>query len=298
MTHYPGMTLKKEEYYGPLDLYCGNMVRIYNKDCLIYNCDAYTREWFLQNMNLQQLPVSLKKEEVKQFYQPVPPYNGFGNEDDSLGSVYSLQPKPPRKDINKMYTQDQYILRFDCKLISQSREDNNRRFIISFYCGDDTIMVYETADKNSGIWGGKFLERMLHINPNTGKQFKEIDFQIGEFIQLGVYRFQLLRADEYTHKYMKSKPEIFREADIESVLLRLRSFSSKFASYEDFLVNLIKRIDPEGKGLVDFNQFVIGLKQLGFLLSLQEIYTLMRYFDLTEEWRLNVRELFSALGGK
>lgn len=128
------------------------------------------------------MAVSLKKEDIKRFFQPVPPYNGFGNEDDSLGSVYSLQPKPPRKDINKMYTQDQYILRFECKMISQNREDNNRRFIISFYCGDDTIMVYETADKNSGIWGGKFLERMHHNNPSTGKSFTEIDFQMGEVI--------------------------------------------------------------------------------------------------------------------
>ncbi len=39
-----------------------------------------------------------------------------------------------------------------------------RKFIITFYNGDDTIMVFETADKNSGIWGGKFLERMRHKN--------------------------------------------------------------------------------------------------------------------------------------
>lgn len=37
-------------------------------------------------------------------------------------------------------------------------------------------MVYETADKNSGIWGGKFLERMPHLNPINGKGYTEIDF--------------------------------------------------------------------------------------------------------------------------
>lgn len=35
--------------------------------------------------------------------QPIPPYNGFGSEEDSLGSVYSLQPKAPRKDVKKMF---------------------------------------------------------------------------------------------------------------------------------------------------------------------------------------------------
>jgi len=76
-----------------------------------------------------------------------------------------------------MYTQDQYILRFEARLLSENREDNTRKFIISFFCGDDTIMAYETADKNSGIWGGKFLERSKHKNPKNKKLFyKEVDF--------------------------------------------------------------------------------------------------------------------------
>jgi len=58
--------------------------------------------WF--SLGIDQIPIDLKKEKAKKFWQPVPPYNGFGSEEDSLGSVYSLQPKPPRKDINKMFT--------------------------------------------------------------------------------------------------------------------------------------------------------------------------------------------------
>ena len=40
--------------------------------------------------------------------------------------MYALQPKPPRKDVNKMYTEDQYILRFEARLLSQAKEDNQR----------------------------------------------------------------------------------------------------------------------------------------------------------------------------
>ena len=29
--------------------------------------------------------------------------------------------------------------------------------MVSFFCGDDTIQVYQNADKNSGVWGGKFM---------------------------------------------------------------------------------------------------------------------------------------------
>ena len=31
----------------------------------------------------------------------IPPYNGFGDEKDSLGYVYRLVPKPPKKDFFK-----------------------------------------------------------------------------------------------------------------------------------------------------------------------------------------------------
>jgi hypothetical protein len=42
-----------------------------------------------------------------------------------------------------MYTSDQNVLRFEARLISQIKDYNNRKFIISFFCGDDTIQVYQ-----------------------------------------------------------------------------------------------------------------------------------------------------------
>ncbi len=37
--------------------------------------------------------------------------------------------------------------------------DQHRYFIISYFLCDDTILVYEPPQRNSGIIGGKFLER-------------------------------------------------------------------------------------------------------------------------------------------
>lgn len=87
-------------------------------------------------------------------------------------------------------------------MISQNKEDNTRTFIISFFCGDDTIQVYEYAERNSGIWTGKFLERSKHKHPITNKYYAEKDFVLGDTIVLRNYKFQLLRADEFTVKYM------------------------------------------------------------------------------------------------
>lgn len=144
-----------------------------------------------------------------------------------------------------MYTQDQYILRFEARLLSLNKEDNVRKFIISFFCGDDTVQVYEIADKNSGIWQGKFLERSKHKNPISQSFYVERDFQLGEVIQLNVYKFQLLSADEYTHKYMKSKPDVFKEADIEKVIEKIKKLASNFKSYDEFLVEVVRKIDKK-----------------------------------------------------
>lgn len=56
LTHYPGMSLKKEEYYGPEDIQCGKHVEIFGRQCLIYDCDSFTKEWYQQTFGINQVP--------------------------------------------------------------------------------------------------------------------------------------------------------------------------------------------------------------------------------------------------
>jgi hypothetical protein len=132
LTHYPGMSLRSEEYYTPKDLTIGQRINVFNRDCLIYDCDAFTREWYNEVLGIRMEPISLKKPHAHVVSQPVPPYNGYGTPEDSLGSVYSLQPKPPKIDMKKMFKQDMHVLRFEAKLISTEPDDESRRFIVSF----------------------------------------------------------------------------------------------------------------------------------------------------------------------
>lgn len=53
LTHYPGMTLKKEDYYGPADLICGTYVTIYGRECLILSCDEFTQYWYEHNLGIK-----------------------------------------------------------------------------------------------------------------------------------------------------------------------------------------------------------------------------------------------------
>lgn len=181
---------------------------------MIYDCDEFTKDWYKQTFGHDMIPIQLKKPRPNIMYNPLPAYNGYGTEEDSLGSVYSLQPKPPKLDMKKMFKQDMHILRFEASLVSTEPDDESRKFIISFYCGDDTIQVYEICDKNSGRVGGKFMERKKHKNPVNQNYYEEKDFLIGKTLFLGGYKFQLLKADEYTEKYMEDNPDQFPEASL------------------------------------------------------------------------------------
>ena len=53
MTHFPGMSLKKEEYYDQSDLICGREITIFGRACKIFDCDAFTREWYRERMGIE-----------------------------------------------------------------------------------------------------------------------------------------------------------------------------------------------------------------------------------------------------
>ena len=103
LTHCPGMSLKEEQYYGPPDLMCVVKLKVYGRECLIYDCDEFTKNWYVANMGVEQKPIKLAKSRPNVTYQALPQYNGYGSPEDSLGSVVSLNPKPPKIDMKKMF---------------------------------------------------------------------------------------------------------------------------------------------------------------------------------------------------
>jgi len=54
-------------------------------------------------MGISQKPVKLAKSRPNVTYQAVPTYNGYGTPEDALASVLSLNPKPPKIDMKKMF---------------------------------------------------------------------------------------------------------------------------------------------------------------------------------------------------
>ena len=115
--------------------------------------------------------------------------------------MYRLIPKPPKKDHFKYVDNEKDILRYTAKLNTTVPEDIERRFIISIYLGDDTLSVFEPAQKNSGIKEGKFLERGKYKLKESGKVVTPGDLEIGSDVVINSYSFRILSCDLFSEKW-------------------------------------------------------------------------------------------------
>ena len=135
---YNKFTLQKKKKYGEI-------LEIFGKKFKINGCDKFTQDYYRENFN-RDFPLSsieeLKPKEqtsksfiffinllrnFKNLYEDIviPPYNGFGDEEDSLGYVYKLLPLPPKKNYFK-WVDNQIYLRFSARFNTKKPEDVDR----------------------------------------------------------------------------------------------------------------------------------------------------------------------------
>ena len=78
--------------------------------------------------------------------------------------------------------------------------NDERRFVVTFHVVDGTVSVYEPPVRNSGVLGGKFLERTLEAvrSPAQTCRVPGSRFHVGATIVLNAHRFELIATDERT----------------------------------------------------------------------------------------------------
>lgn len=197
--------------------------------------------------------------------------------------------------MKKMFKQDMHVLRFEAVLVSTEPDDETRRFIISFYCGDDTIQIYEICDKNSGRIGGRFMERKKQTNPVTNRYYTEKDFIIGQTVFLVGFKFMLAKADEYTEKYMEDNSQVFPEASPEVIIEKIKKGAKAFPNMQEYAIHLMKVLDKNNDGFVDVNEFSAGLKSLNIFCSKHEEHALLRRFDQNGDGKISMEEFYNTL---
>ena len=129
----------------------------------------------------------------------------YGTEVDSMGSFHNVGYPPYRMHddfkVKQFMELDGQVLRFEARIVTERPEDLDRNLVIAYYLADDTQAIYEPVQRNSGVVGGKFLERGSYGKGGNHK-YEIKDFQMGaEMVWNGGYKLRIVKQDTFTVKY-------------------------------------------------------------------------------------------------
>lgn len=228
----------KQDFYTDADLQIDNVINVWGRAVKLVDCDEFTKDYYRTKYDVQSFAPVENKAHVKP--APVPPrdiapYNGFGSHEDSRANCDSLLPRPPQKDFKKFIAMDREgmdsrQLRFVCQLATDDPVQKLRRFVVTFYLSDDTIAVFESSGRNSGIIGGKFMERSRVPLPqqdlfsSSDMSFYTIsDFALGVTLTFNKQQFVVVGADDYALNYMEQHPDKCPQSSLSALVEKVKS---------------------------------------------------------------------------
>eukprot|EP00210_Caulerpa_lentillifera_P006079 g5808.t1 len=290
-----------QEFYGPQDFRIGSTVRLNNRDFFIYECDGFTKRWYQDNFGMSEeelATIDITLDEKRHIKPALPPHNGFGSLEDSKQNCIMLIPKPPKKDFLKLMNKDRIVLRFASRLTSTEQyspteEDAERTFIVTYFMADDTIAIFEKPIKNSGLVGGKFLERRIIRKPGTNEPYTYHDLYVGTVLEFHRRGFLLLDADEYTYTYMENNKHTFEKADAEKAFQNLKTQTED--KREEVKTALLKYAK---NGKLQTTDLEDAIKECGFELTKHSIVSLKRKIGRENEGAINILDFLNCIGIK
>lgn len=278
------------------ELRIGAFINVYGRALQLLGCDEFTRQWFAERGEDQ--PDNIPEPEVAKPVTTIkiPPHNGIGSEEDSRQSCLYLQMKPARKDVQKLLKNDKKKLQFAAQFLNAIPSDMARRFFITIYLADDSLSVFEPAQKNSGVLGGRFLARKQYTRgsgSNSGDAsgyFKPCDFYVGAEVTINNHRFKIIDVDESSLKIMEQDPSQFPMSDAQLVIGKISQRTGGSPRQRATFQEL-----ADGNGNVSLSVLKNCLRSqfADFELSDHEIVTVMRSLDPSRSGSVPVGQLLS-----
>ncbi|CAD7704927.1 unnamed protein product [Ostreobium quekettii] len=181
--------------------------------------------------------------------------------------------------------------------------DSERRFVLSFYLVDGTLSVFEVPVPNSGIKGGKFLERVL-VPKAIGRSgvdgipayIASQDLFIGARINVFSRVFEIIGADEFTLGCMEANKSRYPVADFPAVIAKLKKAIKEGPDQmADRLRVALIRQQQDGNVNVQESGLQDAFKECSLPLVKHEVKTISRALD-PEGRGIDTRSLMSCIG--
>lgn len=287
----------KTQFYHEEMLQIGVTVNVFGRPVVLCDCDDFTKSYYQTKYGVQDFtPIPFPEEAKPAASQEIPPYNGYGAEEDSLQNCVSLIPKPPKKDLTKFFDKETIgieneVLRFSARFDTTKPIDLDRRFFVTFFAVDGTLSIFEQPQRNSGIEAGQFLKQNKYKIPDGSRYFRAEDLFIGARIDVNKFKFVLLDADEYALQWMEKRNFPYSNAD--SIVSKLnRALAGKQAELEEAL----KKADASGSGSVPLARFTLILNRFADIpLNEQEVRTLARRFNVAEQPAIDLESVVNQV---
>lgn len=281
--------------YTWTDFRIGGYISSIGIEIQITDADHFTRHFYERNGITLGKAIQFTNPPPTQVEKSVPPYNGFGSEEDSLmGCTGRLVASPVRKARGNAKQYQGQVLRFKARILNARGADKKREFVVQVHLEDDTIQIREPPVPNSGFKGGRFLSREK-VKRADGSIVKPRDVMVGSVISVHSCDFLLEECDDFSLKYMQTHPELWPECNLPHILRKLRAQQfdvarivlmspgnpSRDASYADLermlqmragvtltpqeLATLTQGLDPERKGTIKFSKLVAMIEDTDML---------------------------------
>jgi hypothetical protein len=181
-----------DDYFSDRDLIIGAVLHLNGRPFVICDCDQFTKEYYREKYGLENFdPVRLEdyEEDDEEALEDELASSSAPAAEQYAPTSQSLIPshEAPKVNFKKLVAYDGVCLRFSAVLETSKQVDRDRKFVICVYLADDTISVFEPHQRNSGIIGGKFLEKARIKKPESETYYEPSDFYLGMFHPLVIY---------------------------------------------------------------------------------------------------------------
>lgn len=283
------------------DLVCGRTIRIHSRNFLLENCDDFTKKYYWNTFGIEQEKGDNGSEKEWENGHYVPKHisqmhnlpRRLYAQRDSSAALSSPFPDRDSHIVAFDDTFDKKILRFQAKFVPHAvhtKVDRTRQFILIYYMENDTLSIDEISESNTGLIGGRFLQRgrykkcskdMPAASLDQPTYFVAADFYVGAIISFMFTPYQSLKiigTDDATLRFCESRPDIFPYSNAKSILASIRRrIGSSFQL--NAMRQIFRKADSKNNGILPLDvarAILEKIEPFGNLVE-QELVTLARF---------------------